>query len=363
VAPFAEEKMKPFMVLAFAALAAPALAQDAAAPARPAPAPLQIAAPRYETVSVGMQVMAPAAKVWARVGKFCDIAEAEPELGRCKYLSGSGGPGTVRSINNEVLVGGSKYSYTYAQAPRAGMPYNLYHGTLLAVPSSPNTARLNHLVFLDTSMLDEATRKKTLAELQARLTRSVANMKALAEGRKLPASPAAAPPMADQAPFQNPNPRYVAIPMQIAVNAPVEVVWSRIGHFCDIGRIGSVGFPTCQIVEGADGEYGVVRSVGREVLVGRAMDSYTYAQQMRASGFYALYHGTIEARYITPKTTTLYWTLVYDNSSLGNDDAAIQRDIANRRTRFMSMLQAVKSIAEGTTPPDTEDAPPGEGGP
>lgn len=352
--------MKTIFALAFLALAAPALAQNAAAPAapaapRPAQAPIQIENPHYDTVSVGIQVNAPAAKVWARIGKFCDIAEAEPALGPCRYLSGTGGPGTVRSIGNEVLVGGSRYSYTYAQAPRAGKLYNFYHGTLLVVPSSPDTARLNHLVFLDTSMLDAAARKKVLADLEARLTLSVANMKTLAEGGKVSASPPAPP--VDPTPFQNPAPRYVSIPMQVAVNADVETVWSRIGHFCDIGRIGSVGFPTCQILDGADGEYGVLRSVGREVLVGRAMWSYTYSQQMRASGFYALYHGTIEARPVTPKTSTLYWTLVYDNSNLGNDQAAIQKDIDGRRTRFMSMLQAVKQISEGTTLPDNEDPP------
>jgi len=356
--------MKTVWTLAFIALASPTLAQNAApapaAPGRGAQAPLQIPSPRYETVSVGLQINAPAAKVWARVGKFCDIAEVEHYAEGCRYLSGDGGPGTVRSINHEVLVGGSKYSYTYAQAPRAGAPYNFYHGTLLVVPSSPNTSRLNHLVFLDTSMLDEAARKKTLADLEARLTRSVANMKTLAEGGRLAAGALADAPPADPAPFQNPAPRYVSVPMQIEVNAPVDVVWSRIGHFCDIGRIGPVGFPTCQIVEGADGEYGVVRTVGREVLVGRALDSYTYSQQMRASGFYALYHGTIEARYITPKTTTLYWTLTYDNSNQP-DAAAIERDIANRRTRFMAMLQSVKSISEGAPIPDTEDAPLGSG--
>jgi hypothetical protein len=356
--------MKRILIAALLAAATPALAQNAATPAapaanaapRPAQAPIQIENPRYETVSVGIQVNAPAAKVWARVGKFCDIAEAEPALGPCRYLSGNGGPGTVRSIGNEVLVGGSKYSYTYARAPRANTLYNFYHGTLLVVPSSPGTSRLNHLVFLDTSMLDDAARKTALANLEARLTRSVANMKILAEGGKLPAQAPAPPAPVEQAPLQNPNPRYVTIPMQIDVNATADVVWSRIGHFCDIGRIGAVGFPTCQILGGADGEYGVLRSVGREVLVGRAMNSYTYSQQMRASGFYPLYHGTIEAREVTDKTSTLYWTLVYDNSNL-TDDAAIQRDIASRRTRFMAMLQAVKSIAEGTIPPDTEDAP------
>jgi hypothetical protein len=145
--------------------------------------------------------------------------------------------------------------------------------------------------------------------------------------------------------------------MQVEVNAPANVVWDRIGHFCDIGRIGSVGFPTCQIVEGTDGEYGVVRTVAREVLVGKAANSYTYAQQIRSPGFYALYHGTIEARAVTPTASTLYWTLVFDNSQQP-DDAAIARDIANRRTRFLSMMAAVKTLAEGgTLPPDPAPQP------
>jgi hypothetical protein len=106
------------------------------------------------------------------------------------------------------------------------------------------------------------------------------------------------------------------------------------------------------ITAGTDGEYGVVRNIGREVLVGKTKYSYTYTQQMRATGFYSLYHGTIEARAVTPKTTTLYWTLVYDNSNLA-DDAAKEKDIAGRRTRFMAMLQNVKILSEGgTLPPD-----------
>jgi Polyketide cyclase / dehydrase and lipid transport len=55
--------------------------------------------------------------VWARVGSFCDITEwmNSPEWEDCKYLQGDGGPGSVRSIINEVLVGQTQYSYTYAQ--------------------------------------------------------------------------------------------------------------------------------------------------------------------------------------------------------------------------------------------------------
>lgn len=81
--------------MAFALLATSATAQTptpAAAPGRGVQAPLQIPNPRYETVSVGIQINAPAAKVWARVGKFCDIAEVEHYAEGCRYLSGNGGP-------------------------------------------------------------------------------------------------------------------------------------------------------------------------------------------------------------------------------------------------------------------------------
>jgi hypothetical protein len=354
----AMKKIVAVAVTALIAAAFPALAQPAPAPpapAAPAPAgggrgaqaPLQIPNPRYETVSVSVAVNASADTAWARVSAFCAIGGES-----CKYLSGNGEPGTVRSINNEVLVGTTQHSYTYAQAPRANTLYNFQHGTLQAIPVSATTSRLTHVVFFDTSMLaDDAARAKLRKDLEADLNQKLQGLKTLAEGGK-PATARAVPVDSALPPFQNPNPRYVAVPMQVAVNAPADVVWSRIGHFCDIGRIGAVGFPTCQIVEGTDGEYGVVRSVAREVLVGKAANSYTYAQQMRTTGFYALYHGTIEARAVTPTTSTLYWTLVFDNSTQP-DDAAIARDIANRRTRFLSMMNAVKTLAEGGTLPET----------
>jgi hypothetical protein len=343
--------MKRILIAGLLAAATPALAQAPAAPAapaaaapRPPQAPIQIANPHYETVSVTVPVNVSADTAWARAGKFCAIADG------CTYLSGTGEPGTVRSIGNEVLVGTTKYSYTYARAPRANTLYNFEHGTLLVAPVGATTSQLNQVVFLDTSMLaDDAARAQARKDIEANLNQNLKALKALAEGGK-PAAHVAAP-AADPAPFQNPSPRYVAIPMQVAVNAPADMVWSHIGHFCDIGKIGAVGFPTCQIVDGTDEQYGVVRSVGREVLVGKAANSYTYSQQMRASGFYNLYHGTIEARAVTPTTSTLYWTLVYDNSNL-TDQAAIDKDIANRRTRFLSMMNAVKTISEGGPVPD-----------
>jgi hypothetical protein len=72
--------------------------------------------PHYATISESIVVDAPVEKVWTRVGRFCDITEwmNSPEWEDCKYLQGDGGPGSVRSIVNEVLVGKTLYSYTYA---------------------------------------------------------------------------------------------------------------------------------------------------------------------------------------------------------------------------------------------------------
>ena len=69
---------------------------------------------------MAVDVKAPADAVWKRVGKFCDIGEATPSPAgnSCKYLSGDGDFGTVRSLVNEVLVGQTPLSYTYVQAPR-----------------------------------------------------------------------------------------------------------------------------------------------------------------------------------------------------------------------------------------------------
>jgi hypothetical protein len=63
-----------------------------------------------------------------------------------------------------------------------------------------------------------------------------------------------------------------------------------------------------------------------------------------------MYHGTLEARALTPTTTQLHYTLFFDNSNLA-DDAARETDTNNRRTRFTGMLQNMKILAEGGTLP------------
>jgi len=165
---------------------------------------------------------------------------------------------------------------------------------------------------------------------------------------------AAEPTRPAQPPLEIPHSHYVSIPMSIDVNAPVDKVWARIGKYCDIGEW---GIPGCKILSGIDGEFGAVRSIGNEVLVGKTKYSYTYTQPVRVGRPYNLYHGTLEAREKTPNTATIYYTLVFDNSMLA-DDAAREKDIQNRRTRFTKMLQNMKVLAEGgTLPPGAVPGP------
>src|SRR6185312_265245 len=126
------------------------------------------------------------------------------------------------------------------------------------------------------------------------------------------------------------KPTYVSIPMEIDVNRSAADVWKRIGKFCDIGEWFQI---PCTITQGKDGEFGSVRSVANEVLVGKTELSYTYTQPVREGRPYTLYHGTLEARPVTATTSKLVYTLVYDNSTLA-DDAARERDKAQRTTTF-----------------------------
>src|SRR5579862_1513918 len=104
-------------------------------------------------------------------------------------------------------------------------------------------------------------------------------------------TPAVAPTPPAQPPLEIPDPYYVSIPMSMEVNAPVDKVWARIGKYCDIGEW---GIPGCLMLSGKDGEFGAVRSIGNEVLVGKTQYSYVYTQPLRVSGGYNMYHGELE---------------------------------------------------------------------
>jgi hypothetical protein len=150
------------------------------------------------------------------------------------------------------------------------------------------------------------------------------------------------------------NPTYASILLEMPVNRPAADVWKRIGKYCDIGEWFQI---PCTITAGKDGEVGAVRSVANEVLVGKTELSYTYTQPVREGRPYNLYHGTLEARPVSATTSKLVYTLMFDNSMLP-DDAARERDKAQRTTQFTRALENMKTLAEGGTLPP----PPPRGG-
>jgi hypothetical protein len=157
-------------------------------------------------------------------------------------------------------------------------------------------------------------------------------------------APAAVPPAAN---IVVENPHYVSLHLEVDVNRPAAEVWKRVGGYCAIGEWFQIA-AGCKILSGTDGEVGAVRSVVNEVLVAKTELSYTYTQPVRAGRPYNMYHGTLEARPVTPTTSKLLYTLMWDDSMLA-DDAAREKDKASRTATFTRALQNMKTLAEGGT--------------
>src|ERR1700736_570423 len=161
-----------------------------------------VANPTYISIPLEITVNRPAAEVWKRVGKYCDIGEwlRIP----CTITSGKDGEfGAVRSVAGEVLVAKTELSYTYTQTVRNGRPYNLYHGTLEARPVTATTSKLVYTLLFDNSMLaDDAARETDRTQKTTQFTAALENMKILAEGGTLPPAPprGGGPPPAGGAP-------------------------------------------------------------------------------------------------------------------------------------------------------------------
>ncbi len=141
------------------------------------------------------------------------------------------------------------------------------------------------------------------------------------------------------------EPEYVTIKMQIDVAKPAKQVWAKVGGYCDIAAWLKVD---CKITSG-DGGMGTVRVLagGRvtEILIGKTDLSYGYTQPVKEGQFYNLYHGFLEAKPVTDKTSRLLYTLVYDVSDKP-DQAAKDADVARRRTMFEGALKNMKELAE-----------------
>lgn len=161
-------------------------APSASAQGKGKQAPLQTPNPHYETVEMEIDVNRPAAEVWARVGKYCDIGEWFQIP--CTMTSGKEGDvGSVRSVGAEIMVAKTPLSYTYTQPVRVGVPYDMYHGTLEARPVTATTSKLVYTLMWDNSRLpDDAARAQDRERRRSTFTNLLGNMKILAEGGTLP---------------------------------------------------------------------------------------------------------------------------------------------------------------------------------
>jgi hypothetical protein len=145
--------------------------------------------------------------------------------------------------------------------------------------------------------------------------------------------------------MQAAEPEYAVVKMEIDVARPAKDVWAKVGGYCDIAAWLNL---ECKITSG-DGGIGTVRALagGRvlEILVAQTELSYGYTQPVKEGSFYNLYHGFMEARPVTKKTSKILYTLVLDVSDKA-DKAAKDADLARRRTNFENALKKMKEIAE-----------------
>jgi len=147
-------------------------------------APLAAAEPEYATIRMEIDVARPAAAVWAKVGKYCDIREWLNV--DCKVTSGDGGIGTVRVLAGgrvtEILVAQTELSYGYTQPAQEGQFYNLYHGFMEARPVTATTSRIIYTLVYDVSdKADKAAKDADIAGRRTRFEAALASMKKIAE--------------------------------------------------------------------------------------------------------------------------------------------------------------------------------------
>ena len=179
--------MKP--IVSAAALAVSLTGAAAAFAAEPTPAPATStvsAAPTYQTVRMEIDIAKPAKEVWAKVGKYCDIAEWLKL--ECKITSGDGGLGTVRDLAGgrvkEILIAQTELSYGYTQPVREGRVYDLYHGFMEARPVTASTSKMIYTLVYDNSMLaDQAARDTDVTRRRTNFENALKEMKRIAEAK------------------------------------------------------------------------------------------------------------------------------------------------------------------------------------
>jgi hypothetical protein len=136
---------------------------------------------------------------------------------------------------------------------------------------------------------------------------------------------------------------YAVVNLNTEVDQPVDVVWKKIGGYCDI----QAWLKTpCSLTSGTGG-VGTVRHLAfgangvDEVMVAKTAHSYTYTQPNTT----ILYHGTLEVVPNGKGKSKILYNLIWDQSAQTTDEAKA-KDRDGRAKRFTEALASMKAIAE-----------------
>lgn len=133
---------------------------------------------------------------------------------------------------------------------------------------------------------------------------------------------------------------YAVINLNTSVDAPVDVVWKKIGGYCDIAAW--LKLP-CVLTSGT-GDVGTVRRLADridEVMVAKTAHSYTYTQPTTT----ILYHGTLEVVPNGKGHSKILYNLIWDQAPLTSDEAKT-KDRDQRTKSFTAALANMKAIVE-----------------
>src|SRR5665213_2296182 len=136
---------------------------------------------------------------------------------------------------------------------------------------------------------------------------------------------------------------YAVVNLNTAVDAPVDVVWKKIGGYCDIAAWLKA---PCTLTSGT-GDVGTVRHLAfgpngvDEVMVAKTAHSYTYTQPNTT----ILYHGTLEVVPDGKGKSKILYNLIWDQAAQTSDEAKA-KDRDGRSKAFTGALANMKALVE-----------------
>ena len=158
----------------------------------------------------------------------------------------------------------------------------------------------------------------------------------------LPASAMAqgqAPAPAPMTGYTNPKPEFTDIHMERMVDRPAQLVWSRVGGYCQI----EAWFGTKCAYTTGNGDIGTNRQLNgttNELMVAKTPLSYAYSQPL--SPIY--YHGNLSVEVVDASHSKIVYDLLYDTGGMTPDAKAA--DMARRKTRFEQGIDKMIQLAD-----------------